>query len=228
MALRERLARGAAQSVTQAEIQGMISQEDADMRRFLNEAQLVGSEFDMTRAGIDTLITQQDVRRAQQADLLNAMQGDLNVASQQMNQAGQYMNLGGAQFDMGRYQGNTARFYEGAQQNMTSELLGDACERMTQQQQLQMQDAANQQAYKEYKAQGAQRGFNNLMNAAGTAARVYMAAQTGGMSEVANAGVQAATTAAQASQTANASTSNQSPGGRQMSTAPGGPLTLQA
>ena len=78
---------------------------------------------------------------------------------------------------------------------MTGELLGDARERMTQQQQLQMQDAANQQAYNEYKAQGAQRGFNNLIKAGTLATRVYMAAQTGGMSEVANAGVQAATNA---------------------------------
>ena len=202
MALKERLARGAAQSVTQAEIQGLISQEDADMRRFLSEAQLVGSEFDMTRAGIDTLIAQQDVRRAQQADISNAMQGDLNVATSQMNQGGQYMNLGQSQFNMGRYQGDTARFYEGAQQQMTGELLGDSRERMTQQQQLQMQDAANKRAYQEYKAQSGQRGFNNLLNAASTAARVYMAVQTAGMSEVANAGVQAATNAV-SSQTSN-------------------------
>jgi len=196
MALRERLARGAAQSVTQAEIQGLISQEDADMRRFLSEAQLVGSEFDMTRAGIDTLITQQDIRRAQQQDILNAASGDLNVAASQMNQGTQFMNLGQAAFNRGQYQGNVGRFYEGAQQDMTSELLGDARERMTQQQQLQMQDSANQQAYKEYKAQGAQRGFNNLMNAAGTAARIYMAAQTGGLSEGGKLAVDAAANAA--------------------------------
>ena len=221
MALKERLARGAAESVTQAEIQGMLSEEDADMRRFLNEAQLVGSEFNMARAGIDTLIAQQDVRRAQQSDILSSMQGDLNVAGQQMNQGIQYSNLGQNQFNMGQYQGDTARFYEGAQQQMTGELLGDARDRITQQQQLKMSDAANEQAYNEYKAQGAQRGFNNIVKAASTAARVYMAAQTGGMSEVANAGVQAATSAAQASQTANASTSKQSPGGANVSASAG-------
>ena len=193
LALKERLARGAAQSVTQAEIQGLLSQEDADMRRFLNEAQLVGSEFNMARAGIDTLIAQQDVRRAQQSDILSSMQGDLNVAGQQMNQGIQYSNLGQNQFNMGQYQGNTARFYEGAQQQMTGELLGDARERMTQQQQLQMQDAANQQAYDEYKAQGAQRGFNNLIKAGTMAARAYMAVKTAGLSEGANLAVNAAT-----------------------------------
>ncbi len=192
MALKERLARGAAESVTKAEIQGLISQEDADMRGFLNEAKLLGSEFDMTRAGIDTLITQQDLRRAQQQDILSAASGDLNVAASQMNQGTQFMNLGQAAFNRGRYAGDTSRFYEGAQQGMTSELLGDARERMTQQQQLQMQDAANQQAYNEYQAQSGQRGFNNLMNAASTAARVYMAVQTAGMSEGANLAVNAA------------------------------------
>ena len=193
MALKERLARGAAESVTQAEIQGMLSEEDADMRRFLNEAQLVGSEFDMTRAGIDTLIAQQDVRRAQQSDILSSMQGDLNVAGQQMNQGIQYSNLGQNQFNMGRYQGDTARFYEGAQQQMTGELLGDARDRITQQQQLKMSDAANEQAYKEYQAQGAQRGFNNIVKAASTAARAYMAFKTAGLSEGANLAVNAAT-----------------------------------
>ena len=76
---------------------------------------------------------------------------------------------------------------------MTGELLGDARERMTQQQQLQMQDAANQQAYDEYKAQGAQRGFNNLIKAGTMAARAYMAVKTAGLSEGANLAVNAAT-----------------------------------
>ena len=213
-ALKERLARGAAENVTKAEIQGLLSEEDADMRRFLNEAQLLGSEFNMARAGIESLVTQQDARRAQQRDLLNAASGQLNVAGQQMNQGGQYMNLGQGAFRKAGYVGDASRFYEGAQQQMTGELLDDSRERMGQQQQLKMQDAANQEAYNTYKAQSGQRGFNNLMKAAQTAARVYMAFKTAGMSELAAAGVDAAAKSA-------GSNSGSNSGGRPPQAGPG-------
>jgi len=99
--------------------------------------------------------------------------------------------------------GNNMRFYDSAQLGVTNELLGDARDRMSRQEQIRMQDAANRQAYKTYKAQSGQRGFNNLMNIARTGARIYAAAATGGATEGLIAATDLATTAAQSQQQGN-------------------------
>lgn len=197
MAMRERLARGAVESIGKAEVQGFLSQEDADMRRFLNQTQLLGTEANLVQSGISAIINEQDIRRAQQSDLMNAASGQLNVGTAQMNQASQMAGMGDRYANQARAASDNMRFYDSAQLGVTEELLGDARERMSTQQQLQMQDAANRQAYNTYKAQSGQRGFNNLMNIARTGARIYTAAATGGASEAAIAATDLATTAAQ-------------------------------
>lgn len=194
-ALKERMARGMLENVGRAEIQGVLSQEDADMRKFLSQTQMIGAEANLAQSGIGAILNEQDVRRSQQQDLRAAASGQLNVAQAGMARGQALGSMGGQYAQLGGMSGANTRFYDQSQQAMTSELLGDARDRMSTQQQLQMSDAANRQAYNTYKAQSGQRGFSNLMKIGSTVARLGAAFYTGGASLAAEAAMTAAESA---------------------------------
>ena len=221
-ALKERLARGMLENVGKAEIQGIMSQEDADMRKILAQTNMLSGEAGLVGGVIDSIISEQDVRRAQQQDIMSAATGQLNVGSGQLNEATAYGNLGTQYMNRANTAAANTRFYDQSQLGVTTELLGDARDRMSAQEQLRMADASNKQAYRTYKAQSGQRGFGNLMKLASTGARIYMAAQTGGASELAAAGATAAGEAIGKQAAANATQRAQSRTSRLRATTPGG------